>query len=57
MEKLTKEESLKKKKKRDDHYFEGKSSGLVLTEHVSVNRPLCVQREPLQRDSTFAFKD
>lgn len=45
------------KKKRDDHYFEGISSGLVLTEHVSVNCPLCVQREPLQRDSTFAFKD
>lgn len=58
MKKLTKEELLKEKKGGgDDHYFEGKSSGLVLTEHVSVNRPLCVQREPLQRDSTFAFKD
>lgn len=40
MKKLTKEESLKKK--RDDHYFEGKSSGLVLTEHLSVNCPLRV---------------
>lgn len=56
MKKLTKEESLKKKKK-DDHYFEGKSSGLVLTEHLSVNCPLCVQREPLHVHSTFAFKD
>lgn len=48
---------VERKKKGNDHYFEGKSSGLVLTEHLSVNCPLCVQREPLQRDSTFAFKD
>lgn len=57
MKKLTKEESLKKKGGGMITILRGKSSGLVLTEHVSVNCPLCVQREPLQRDSTFAFKD